>query len=114
LLIAAQFIMLCRLTNSIFANQFEFPARFKDDSQQQMDEKTLADTLKPGDEITTILDRTYIVGAVHPDERCPEQFWIEPQGADEYDWWIPLSKIVRINGKDVQKISAANPPTSQI
>ena len=67
-----------------------------------MTEKELAESLRVGDQITTILGRTFTVGAVHPDEKWEGQYWIEPLGADDFDWWIPVSKVIRVNGTEVQ------------
>jgi hypothetical protein len=69
-----------------------------------MKEIDLVAILKPGDEITTTLKRVFVVGAVHADEKWAGQFWIEPKGGDDYDWWIPVSNVVRVNGKDVQVV----------
>jgi len=64
----------------------------------EMDASKLAGALKPGDEITTTLGRKFMIGALHPDERDRSQYWIEPAGADDYDWWIPLEQVVAVNG----------------
>ena len=61
----------------------------------------LARSLRSGDEATTTLGRTVVVGAVHADERQSDLWWIEPLGAGDYDWWVPLGKVVRVNGRDV-------------
>src|SRR4051812_31224289 len=61
----------------------------------------LAKSLKPGDEITTTQGRSIVIGAVHADGG----WWIEPQGADGFTWWIPLANVVRVNGQPVQSSS---------
>ena len=63
-----------------------------------MNSSELAISLKPGDRITTILDRDFVVGQVHCD---PDGYWIEPEGADEYTWWIPVANVRKLNGVDV-------------
>jgi len=79
-----------------------------------MIEKDLAEILKPGDEVTTTLGRIFVVGSIHPDENWAGQFWIEPRGAHDFDWWIPVSKIVRLNGRDVQSNNDTNSSKTQI
>ena len=81
--------------------------------QTLMIEKDLAAILRPGNEITTILDRKYIIGAIHPDQKWEGQYWIEPEGADDFDWWIPVSKVVRVNGKEIQSSNPTNSSNSQ-
>jgi hypothetical protein len=78
-----------------------------------MSEKELADSLRVGDEITTILNRNFKVGSVHWDGKWSGRYWIEPQGAGEFDWWIPVSNIIRVNGKEVQISSPINSSNSQ-
>ena len=64
-------------------------------------------SILPGDEITTNLGRTFVVDTVHDDG------WIEPRGADDYTWFIPIQNVVKINGKAVEPIKANNSSNSQ-
>jgi hypothetical protein len=52
--------------------------------------------IKPGDAVVTTLGRHVVVGAVHKDE---DGIWIEPEGADDTTWWIPVWNIVSVNGQ---------------
>ena len=67
----------------------------------RVNEAKLAPMLKPGDRVTTTLGREVIIGTVNPDDTVAGRWWIEPEGADDFDWWLPLVNVVAVNGVPV-------------
>ena len=71
-----------------------------------MTQTELARSLRPGDEVTTTLGRAVVVGGIHADETHPGSWWIEPLGAADHEWWLPVQNVVRVNGQDVSPKSS--------
>jgi len=68
------------------------------------DEAKLAATLKPGDRVTTTLGNECVVGSIHPDAARAGHWWIEPTGADDFDWWLPVGNVIAVNGMPTPEI----------
>jgi len=67
---------------------------------QNIGEKEIAERIKPGDEVTTVLERKVKVGQVLKDD---VGYWIVPPGGDkpEADFsvlYIPVLNLTHING----------------
>lgn len=71
----------------------------------------LAHVLKLGDKVAgfstldeNVENQSIIVGKIHKGDSHdrPNGYWVEPEGSNEYTYWLPIENIKWLNGQQIE------------